>query len=142
MPSDASGDRENPQFATRLDAVFARLEAQIREDLRRAFARKRRGRPSDPLAVRQALSNHLHETEEDLALARDQLGKAGMAVADWERKAMLAIQENDYALARQALEKHGEYLEAVTQLTAHEALLAETAAGLRRVLDTLETAGG
>ena len=139
MANDSADTSKDSNFAARLDAAFALWDAQIRAELRSAFARARGRGPTDPRQVLEALTQQLQATEHELTVTREELSKARMVASDWENKAMLALREQEEKLAHDALLKHLEYQTTAEQLALDEELFEATASELRRLVSYLST---
>jgi len=139
MANDPSDTSKDSHFSTQLDSVFALWDAQIRAELRTAFARARGRGPTDPRQVLQDLTQQLQTTEHELAVTREELSKARMAASDWENKAMLAIREEEEGFAKVALINHREYQTTAEQLALDEELFEATASELRRLVSYLSS---
>ncbi len=99
--------------------------------------RRRAGRNTGPAAVMTALEAELADLERDAAALRDDAHRYRQVAGDWERRAMLAVQDNRFDLAKNAMARHHELLAEVETLDAEVAAMTESAEAYRRALATL-----
>jgi phage shock protein A len=130
--------------------IFQRLMTVIKANINALI-----GRAEDPEKVLDQLlvemRGQLAKTKQEVAAAiadekklQAQVEKEKKAAEDWERRAMLAVQEGRDDLAKQALVRHNEHLQQAQQLnetwTRHKADVESLKASLRDLNDKIEEA--
>lgn len=93
--------------------------------------------PTDPAAVIAALEAELADLERDAAALRNDAQQYRRVAADWERRAMTALQDYRSDLAKNACARRDELLTEVESLEAEVGAMTEAAEGYRRALATL-----
>ena len=130
--------------------IFQRLATVIKANINALI-----GRAEDPEKVLDQLlvemRGQLAKTKQEVAAAsadekklQAQVEKEKKAAEDWERRAMLAVQEGRDDLAKQALLRHNEHLQAAQQLhetwVRHKADVETLKVSLRELNDKIEDA--
>ena len=130
--------------------IFQRLATLIKANINALI-----GRAEDPEKVLDQLlvemRGQLAKTKQEVAAAiadekklQAQVEKEKKAAEDWERRAMLAVQEGRDDLAKQALLRHNEHLQSAQQLhetwVRHKADVESLKASLRELNDKIEDA--
>ncbi len=129
---------------------FSRLGTVIKANLNALI-----GRAEDPKKVLDQLlldmRQQLSKTKQDVAAAiadekklQAQVEREKKQAEDWERRAMLAVNEGRDDLAKQALMRHAEYLQNAQQLhetwVRHKADVENLKVSLRQLNDKIEEA--
>ena len=130
--------------------IFQRLGTVIRAQINALI-----GRAEDPAKVLDQLvldmRGQLAKTKQEVATAiadekklLAQVDKEKKSSEDWERRAMLAVQEGRDDLAKQALMRHNEHMQAAQQLqetwARHKADVEQLKISLRELNDKIEDA--
>lgn len=130
--------------------IFQRLGTVIRAQLNALI-----GRAEDPAKVLDQLvldmRGQLAKTKQEVATAiadekklLAQVDKEKKSSEDWERRAMLAVQEGRDDLAKQALMRHNEHMQAAQQLqetwVRHKSDVEQLKSSLRELNDKIEDA--
>ncbi len=130
--------------------IFQRLATVIKANINALI-----GRAEDPEKVLDQLlvemRGQLAKTKQEVAAAiadekklQAQVEKEKKASEDWERRAMLAVQEGRDDLAKQALLRHNEHLQSAQHLhdtwVRHKADVETLKASLRELNDKIEDA--
>jgi len=130
--------------------IFQRMMTVIRANINALI-----GRAEDPQKVLDQLlidmRGQLAKTKQEVAAAiadekklQAQVEKEKKASEDWERRAMLAVQEGRDDLAKQALIRHNEHMQQAQQLqetwVRHKADVESLKASLRELNDKIEEA--
>src|SRR5689334_965586 len=97
-------------FAERLDALVAAWEAAIRADAASASRSRDAAVPRDAAAILADLERELSELERHCAEHRAVADVEQREASDWEKRAMLSIEEGRDDLARQALLRRQEHV--------------------------------
>jgi phage shock protein A len=130
--------------------IFQRMMTVIKANINALI-----GKAEDPEKVLDQLlvdmRGQLARTKQEVAAAiadekklQAQVEKEKKAAEDWERRAMLAVQEGRDDLAKQALVRHNEHLQHAQQLhetwTRHKGDVESLKASLRELNDKIEDA--
>ena len=104
-------------LSARLDALLASWQLAM-DAKRKEPVTVGNAPPRPPAEVLAELERELADLERRCAEQRQAAGNESEQAADWERRAMSAVQNGRDDLAREALNHHHNHLDAATQLAA------------------------
>lgn len=93
--------------------------------------------PADPARVLTALEVELGDLERDAAALRADAERYRRVAADWEARAMMAMQDDRADLAKNACARRDELLDEIASLNAEVVAMTESAEAYRRAIGAL-----
>ena len=120
-------------LASKLESTVALWRSRLREQ-----TAGHRGAPATTVdAARSDLREQLAGLEQEATTLQEDLAREAMAAAEWEQRAMTAVENHDDGAARDALEHHGRHSEAAAALQAEVTLLHAMQQACRDVLENI-----